>query len=47
MDVDARQGLADVIVQFATDAFALLFLRQEDLVGELAQLLFHVARLRQ
>ena len=42
-DVDARQSLGDDIVQLATDALALFFLRVQNLTGEIPQLFLHLA----
>ena len=47
MNIDRCQGLGDFIMQFTTDRFALLFLREEYLVVQLPQLLLHLVGLFQ
>ena len=46
-DIDARQGLGDVIMQFAADPLALFLLRRQKLAGQQPQLFLHVPRLLQ
>ena len=47
MDIDAHQGLDDVIMQLAADALSFLFLRVQNLMGQVPQLFLHVTRLLQ
>src|SRR6478735_7392063 len=47
MDIDADQVLDDFVVQFPADFLPLLFLRGDDLAGQLTQLALHEARLEE
>ncbi len=46
-DIDADQDLADFIMQLMADFFALVFQREEVLMGHLAQLFLQLTRLQQ